>query len=227
MVIGGITPVTTVDYPGYLSCVIFVQGCPLRCRFCHNQHLGEFKRKTEYSEESVIETLRERVGFCDAVVISGGEPYSQPDLMDFMLRVKEMGYRLAVHTSGYYYDHFIKTFPILDWVGFDAKCVFADYKILVGVDCGHLVRQSLSALLESGIDYEIRTTVDPYYFTPERLLALGEELCEMGVKHYVLQEYREILKNERHALFSDIATNDVIDKLIVKFQKFEVRRIND
>lgn len=226
MRIGGITPVTTIDYPGYLSCVVFVQGCPLKCRFCHNKHLAKAGGGL-YDEKYLMDFLEERKGFCDAVVISGGEPYSQPDILEVMLKTREMGYKVGVHTSGFYKERFIETFPVLDWVGFDAKCLFHEYEVLTGVDCGSIVRESLTALLKSGVDYEVRTTVDPYYFTTEKLLSLAKDLSGMHVGKYVLQEYRDIKEGEKHIFFNQIATGDALNEIGSMFKHFDVRRAHE
>lgn len=224
MQINGITPVTTIDYPGYLSCVLFVQGCPLRCRFCHNGHLLSFDTPANYSENYVWDFLDERKNFCEAVVISGGEPYSQKDIKEFILKVKQMGYRIAVHTSGYYCEKFLDTLTNLDWVGLDIKCLIGDYKKLTGADCGGVIFASLQGLVKSGVPYEVRTTLDPYYFDSEKLLLLADFLSKNNVTNYVLQEYRDVVPNENHKHFSQIVSEENLTYIKTLFPNFTVRR---
>lgn len=223
MRIGGITPVTTIDFPGLISCVIFTQGCPMRCRFCHNKHLLDFYTKPLYDENYLFDFLKERVEFLDAVVISGGEPYGQEDIIQVIDRIKSMGYKVGVHTSGYYYDRFVESLSHIDWCGFDVKCCFEDYIKLVGVDSGEIAKKSLEALIKSGVSYEVRTTVDPYYFDEERVLLLSETLRKLGVKNYVLQEYRPILKDEVSKKLSEIVSSNVIESIKSKFDNFFIR----
>lgn len=227
MKIGGITPVTTIDYPEHVSCVLFIQGCPLRCRFCHNIHLTDFSVPQNYSDEYVLQFLDERKNFCEAVVLSGGEPYSQPDIIEFIKVIKAMGYKVAVHTAGYYKERFVDSLKHVDWVGFDIKCVPEDYPILTGVSCGEIAFKSLESLISSGVDYEVRTTVDPYYFTEERVSKLLDLLLCYGVTNYVLQEYRDIKDDEQHKFFHEIVTDQVVDKFSNKFKNFSIRRAHE
>ena len=78
--VGGVAPFTATDYPGQLAAVLFVQGCPWRCGYCHNTHLQPRTREGAVSWAKVMSFLARRVGLIDAVVFSGGEPTSDPAL---------------------------------------------------------------------------------------------------------------------------------------------------
>ena len=83
--IAAITPFTTIDYPGKLSAVAFVQGCPWRCIYCQNPWMQPKDFDPSLSHESwhrLEELLKRRRGLLDAVVFSGGEPTVDPALPD-------------------------------------------------------------------------------------------------------------------------------------------------
>ena len=102
MVIGGIQKISLIDYPGKLSCVLFLSGCNFKCPYCHNPQL--VKSDSAYSdcldEKAVYEFLESRKGLIDGVVISGGEPTLQKNLPLLCNEIKEMGYLVKLDTNG-------------------------------------------------------------------------------------------------------------------------------
>ena len=79
--VGGLTPFSTTDYPGMLAAVVFCQGCPWRCDYCHNPHLLPRKHPGGVEWSQVRDLLLRRQGLLDAVVFSGGEPTLQKELL--------------------------------------------------------------------------------------------------------------------------------------------------
>ena len=72
--VGAITSFTTIDFPGKLAAVAFIQGCPWDCTYCQNPWLRPFKFDPQYeheSWESLIALLSRRKGLLDGVVFSG------------------------------------------------------------------------------------------------------------------------------------------------------------
>lgn len=190
--VGGLTPLTTTDYPGHLAAVVFCQGCPWRCTYCHNPHLIPPWASAPIAWSSVMNFLSRRVGLLDAVVFSGGEPTLQSGLQQAVGEVKAMGFKCGLHTAGAYPQHLTSLLPLLDWVGFDIKAPFADYEQISQVPgSGRHVEASLQALLASGVSYECRTTVDLQYFDSTKLIDLAQSLAASGVRHYVLQTCRD------------------------------------
>lgn len=187
--VGGFTPLTTIDYPDHLSAVVFCQGCPWRCRYCQNGHLLERKRTPKVAWNEILRFLERRRGLLDAVVFSGGEPTLQKNLVIAVRQVRELGYGVALHTAGSYPNRLATILPYLDWVGIDIKGPFENYERITGVSgSGNRARESLQALLASGIDYEVRTTVHPELLSAESLSRLIKLLKELGVRRHVLQE---------------------------------------
>lgn len=189
--VGGLTPLSTTDWPGMLAAVVFCQGCPWRCGYCHNPHLIPAQGSSEIPWDDVIAFLRRRQGLLDGVVFSGGEPTSQADLADAMREVRALGFKVGLHTGGAYPRRLAEVLPLVDWVGLDAKAQFADYARITGVDgSGERARSSLERVLASGVGHEIRTTVHPALLADDEVVGLARALADRGVKRYVLQAFR-------------------------------------
>ena len=95
--VGGLVPLTTLDYPGLLACVLFCQGCAWRCRYCHNPELIAPRGAEEIPWPRLLDFLRRRQGLLQAVVFSGGEANLQAALSDAMRTVRELGFRVGLH----------------------------------------------------------------------------------------------------------------------------------
>ena len=189
--VGGYTPFSATEYPGLLSAVVFVQGCPWRCGYCHNPHLQPRTSAAALSWTALLDTLEKRSGLLDAVVFCGGEPTMDPGLGQAMREVRDMGFRIGLETAGIYPARLREVLPLVDWVGIDVKAPFQHYAGITGVTGnGKPVRDSLAAILASGVDYECRTTVHPAQLPPALLLELAQSLADMGVRRYVLQQFR-------------------------------------
>ncbi|HLP42366.1 MAG TPA: anaerobic ribonucleoside-triphosphate reductase activating protein, partial [Fibrobacteria bacterium] len=130
--VGGVVPFSTVDYPGKFAAVVFCQGCPWKCEFCHNPHLLSFRPAEASGWESVQALLERRKGLLDAVVFSGGEPTAQADLAVCAREAREMGYAVGLHTGGAYPERFQEVLPWVDWVGLDIKTNFEEYHRVTG-----------------------------------------------------------------------------------------------
>ncbi|HEY9031715.1 MAG TPA: anaerobic ribonucleoside-triphosphate reductase activating protein [Kangiella sp.] len=210
--VGGLTPLTTIDYPNHLSCVVYCQGCAWRCRYCHNPELIPTKADQSYDWQELIEFLQKRQGLLEAVVFSGGEPLLQSALVPAIEAVKAMGYKVGLHTGGSAPKRFRAVLPNVDWVGFDVKDLPEFGDAIIRVDGAAQANwQSLDVLLNSGVDYECRTTVHWNLTNPERVLKLAKALAAKGVKNYNLQIARN--KNTLdESLRSDDFAYSMIDK---------------
>ena len=94
----------TVDGPG-IRYVIFMQGCPLKCKYCHNRDTWDFSGGEEYSVDEVIDRIKRCKSYIDAsgggVTVSGGEPLLQPQfLIELFKRLKELNISTALDTAG-------------------------------------------------------------------------------------------------------------------------------
>lgn len=189
--VGGFVPLSTADWPGRLAAVVFCQGCPWRCGYCHNPHLQPARTGALLDWRLIAVKLACRRGLLDGVVFSGGEPTAQATLRSAMLEVRDMGFAVGLHTAGMYPRRLKRLLPLADWVGFDVKTAFPEYASVIGVEGGGpRVSESLRAVVDSGVDCEFRTTVHPRLIPPHRLMSLAECLASLGIRRYVLQEFR-------------------------------------
>lgn len=189
--VGGLTPLSSTDWPGQLSAVVFCQGCPWRCGYCHNPGLIPAQAESEIAWDEVMALLRRRQGLLDAVVFSGGEPTLQASLPEAMREVRALGFKIGLHTGGMYPRRLEAVLPWVDWVGLDVKAPFEAYAGVTGVDgSGARALESLQQLLASGVDYEVRTTVHPELLDDVALATLARDLAARGVKRYVVQAFR-------------------------------------
>ena len=189
--VGGLTPLSATDWPGQLSAVVFCQGCPWRCAYCHNPHLLRARGPTEIAWEDVLAFLRRRNGLLDGVAFSGGEPLAQHGLPDAMQAVRRMGFGVGLHTAGAYPKRLSQVLPLLDWVGFDVKAPFEAYASITQIQgSGAEAMESARLVIDSGVAYEFRTTVHPRQLAPEAVESLVDDLARLGARHYALQEFR-------------------------------------
>ena len=197
LVIGGWVPFTTVDFPGKLACVVFLQGCPWRCPYCHNPHLR--KRVPPAAANSgrwtaIIQHLTKRSGVLDGVVFSGGEPLLQPALLAAVHEIRKMGFLTGLHTAGIYPERLRRTLPHLDWVGLDMKAPPDERydKITGRKGSARLFRRSLEVLIESQVPFQIRTTVDPALLSRTDIMDLQDWLKNQNLAQSILQQYRQL-----------------------------------
>lgn len=189
--VGGLTALTSIDFPGRLAAVVFCQGCPWRCGYCHNPGLLDATQPGELPWARVRAFLAQRRGLLDGVVFSGGEPTLQAGLDRAVCEVRELGFEAALHTGGMYPARFAALLPRLDWVGLDIKGPWARIDSITRASGGaRRVRASLQHLLASGVAYECRTTWHPGLFGIDELRALADALAAMGVRRWALQECR-------------------------------------
>ena len=199
IIIGGLVPFTTIDYPTKISAVLFLQGCPWRCIYCSNQQLLNFRKPTEQDKnnyEYVLELLKKRVKILDAVVFSGGEATAQAEeVITAIKEIKEFAphFKFGLHTNGCFPEKLSELLPYINWVGLDIKAPCKKYEQITKVKgSGEFAFAALEILLKSGKDFEVRTTADPTVLTKEDILEIAETISKAGVKHYAVQRCRPV-----------------------------------
>lgn len=191
LVVGGLAPMSTCDWPGRLVATVFCQGCPWDCAYCHNPDLIDSRRAGRVPWSRVRGLLDRRRGLLDGVVFSGGEPTRQPALLPAVREVREAGFAVGLHTSGAHPRRLAEVLPLVDWVGLDVKATPARYEAVTRVAASaERAFASLRLVLEAGVAVQVRTTVDPTVLAPDDVAELGETLRAMGVTDHVLQEVR-------------------------------------
>ncbi|MFW5995644.1 MAG: anaerobic ribonucleoside-triphosphate reductase activating protein [Halanaerobiaceae bacterium] len=195
MKIAGIRKTSLIDYPGKISTVIFTQGCNFCCPYCHNGELipAESEEK-EYMDSCIfLDFLDERSQLLDGVVITGGEPTLQPDLVEFISRIREKDYQIKLDTNG-------SSFPVIeelvesdlvDFLAVDIKGAPGNYDRYMALDSGPVlasVRDTVKLVLESNIEYELRTTVVPGLHDREEIKNIANFIS--GAEQFVIQNFR-------------------------------------
>jgi pyruvate formate lyase activating enzyme len=166
-----------IDFPGKISAIVFTQGCNINCRYCHNPELitpaqGE---QSPYGEDDVISYLEKRRGALDGVVITGGEPTIHPDLKDFILKIKKVGYLIKLDTNGTnpkLLREIIEA-KLLDFIAMDVKAPFDKYEAICQTPVNiEDIKNSMRAIVASGVPYEFRTTYDKTVLNDEDIVRL-------------------------------------------------------
>lgn len=161
MKFSGFVPESFQDYDKGLSSVLFVPSCNYKCPTCHAKKI--LQQEIIYDEEDILENLKKRKKYINKVVISGGEPNSQPDLIPFLRKLKQEDFDVKLDTNG---SDGSKLQQILEenlanYVAMDVKGPFYLYGKLIGKDNYSNIEESMKILSNSNTDYEFRTTVVP------------------------------------------------------------------
>ncbi len=200
MFISGFHKTTLLDYPGCIAAAIFTGGCNFRCPFCHNSGLVQDPFKEGLvPEDEVLAFLDKRKKILKGVCITGGEPTLQPDLPDFIGKVRKMGYRVKLDTNGYRPEVLRELLEsgLLDYAAMDIKNCPEKYGAAADpTPPGHAggvhlekIKESIKLLLDGQIDYEFRTTVVKELHTVEDIAAIGAWV--KGTPAYYLQKFED------------------------------------
>ena len=194
MIVGGLQKHSMIDYPGKVSCVCFLTGCNFDCPYCHNPHLvrGDLARLDPMDEGGFYRFLEARRGLLDGVVVSGGEPTLDGELIPLCRRIKAMGYPVKLDTNGSRPD-VIKSLMdegLVDYIAMDIKTDPCLYPLFIKreFDPASLL-SSIRMIMEWGLDYEFRTTcVKPLVHS--QVVKDIARIIE-GAKLYALQSFRD------------------------------------
>jgi pyruvate formate lyase activating enzyme len=196
MLIGGLQPLTLIDFPDKVSAILFTAGCNMRCGYCHNPELvlPELIKKNQknfVSEDDFWSFLDSRKGFLDGIVISGGEPTLQPDLIPFLETIKSQGFLIKLDTNGTAPDIIEKIIErkLVDYIAMDIKSPLDDYEQLVATKLSIPdIKRSQAIIKNSGLPYEFRTTVINGFHSMEDIKSIIKS-C-IGAKKYTIQNFR-------------------------------------
>jgi pyruvate formate lyase activating enzyme len=228
----GVNTFSTTDFPSGMSAVFFTKGCPLRCQWCFNHELQDFRFSEDLLPEDRIdadkveEFFHNRKGLIDAIVISGGEPLAQAGVAQFLTLAKSYGYQTGLHTSGVHPHKLVPMIDLVDWVGLDIKSLPQYYDDLTHFkNSWKLVEQTLKTLILNHIHFEARTSTSPEFLSALEIEELMYLLKDYGVKNYAIQELQSP-EDKELANFSHYSHEEkshlkfTADRL---FQKFEWR----
>ena len=181
MKIVGIQKLTLLDYPGKVACTVFLNGCNFRCPYCHNAELlGDGEEVMTVA--GLLAFLRKRQGILEGVCITGGEPTLHPELPALLKEVRALGYAAKLDTNGYRPEilEAVLSQGLVDYVAMDLKNGPEDYAETVGLAQVELakIRQSIRLLMDSPVDFELRTTVANPLHSGETITSMANWLRE-------------------------------------------------
>ena len=194
MMIGGLLKNSMIDYPGKISCGIFLSGCNFDCPYCHNPELvgACARRAAKFDTDSVYRFIETRKGFLDGVVISGGEPTLQADLYELCRNIKNMGYPVKLDTNGSRPQVLKRLIAdrLLDYIAMDLKTDPIKYATYIQSNCNvKAILSSIEIVMESGVDYEFRTTCVKPIVTAQTIENIS---CLInGARLYALQRFHK------------------------------------
>lgn len=190
MQLAGLVKTSLIDYPGRLSAVVFTQGCNFRCGFCHNPDLIPTVGDNGTSEIEFFEFLETRRNILEGVVITGGEPTIQPDLMQFISRIRDHRLQIKLDTNGSNPEtlkRLIET-KLLDYIAMDIKGIFGKYNQICRFGDTAKIKESIGIIMDSGVPYEFRATVLPEFHEMTDFEELGKAI--EGASRFAVQGFR-------------------------------------
>lgn len=232
MVIGGLQKISLIDFPEKVSCVIFFSGCNFDCPYCHNPQLakGEAQRSGFLSESQIFRFLESRKGLLDGVVLSGGEPTIQDDLLSICKKVKQLGFAVKVDTNGSRPGVIRRLLKegFVDYIAMDIKTDPLSYSPVIKKNIEpDDIFSSIRIIMTSSINYEFRTTcVRP--FVNENVVKRISE-CIKGAMLYALQRFHpaamlhpeffqnnEIGYDDQNLSYLQSIAEPLVDKCIIR-----------
>ena len=198
MNIRGLTKFSLVDFPGKICAIIFVGGCNFRCPYCHNPYLVIYHdSQPQISEEEVLDFLKTRIGKLDGVVISGGEPALYPNVVKFAKKIKELGFEIKFDTNGSNPELAIEMWEngLIDMFGIDYKTSESRYNEIALTNVPEIalkVKKLLKFVSQKNIPCDIRTTVHKKFHSKEILIQMRNELNEIGIKDWYIQQFHPV-----------------------------------
>jgi pyruvate formate lyase activating enzyme len=225
MLLGGFQKLTLIDFPGHIAATVFTVGCNFRCPFCHNPELVHTTHNMEHGtvlEREFFDFLESRRGKLEGVCITGGEPTLQPDIIEFIRKIKNLGYKVKLDSNGTRPDVLRQLFQerLLDFVAMDIKSAPEKYERTTNskVDLER-IRLSVELIRNSGVDYEFRTTVVPGLHEEADFEKIGAWL--EGAKRYALQAFEDKGKIFDPSLKERIKGKKLdLDKIKKKIEKY-------
>jgi len=193
MRLAGLQKNSLIDYPGKVSCVLFLSGCNFDCPYCHNPDLvrGSLSCLASPDEKTVYEFLGRHKGFLDGVVISGGEPTLNKNLFHLCEKIKQMGYPLKLDTNGSQ-PQVIKRLireGLIDYIAMGIKTDPFHYSPLIikDYDPGNILT-SIHTIMETARAYEFRTTCVKPIVAEQDIENIAKTIG--GATLYILQRFR-------------------------------------
>jgi len=178
-----ITPLTMLDYPDNLACIVWFPGCSMRCRYCYNPRIVN-AREGKRSFDDVTAFLKKRQGLLDAVVMSGGECTGSGRLIELCETGRELGFKIKIDTNG--------TNPavlqriigqgLADYIALDYKAPRSKFAAVTGITDFDAFEASLDLLIDSAVKFEVRTTYHSQLLDAADIEEMAADLNQRGYR---------------------------------------------
>ncbi|MFW5988320.1 MAG: anaerobic ribonucleoside-triphosphate reductase activating protein, partial [bacterium] len=194
--LAGLQKTSVIDFPDQISAVVFTQGCNFYCAYCHNSQLIPLKLpegKELMPEEYFFDFLEKRKKLLDGVTITGGEPLLQPNLKEFIKKIKQ-DYDLLIKldtngSSSANLKELIES-GLIDYLAVDIKFSWSNYKQLAPAGVVPEIQDSVEMIINSDLDYEFRTTVVPGLHHKKEIEKIAQQI--KGAENYFIQNFRAL-----------------------------------
>lgn len=230
MKIAGLNKLTITDYPDHVACIIFTQGCNMKCPYCHNSSLIEIQ-EGQISEEEVFNYLTKREHILDGIVISGGEPLIQSDLKDFLRKLRKFNLKIKLDTNGLMSEKLKEIIDekLVDYIAMDIKNEIANYKETanIKIDVSNQILTSIKLIENSNIDYEFRTTIVKQFHDIQNLINITKLLDKKSKLYF--QNFSDsdgVLHKDLHG-FSEQELAHIQNEVQLHFSNSSVRGLKN
>jgi pyruvate formate lyase activating enzyme len=169
MFIGGLEKMTLTDFPNKVACIVFLVNCNFRCPYCYNKELTSYKffkksKRKLIPEEEFFSFLNQNKKMLDGVVITGGEPTCTPQIIDFVKKIKKLGFEVKFDSNGSDPEilRYLIDKKLVDYIAMDIKSPLGKYKKITRSRIAQkTIRASIKLICSTKIPHEFRTTLYP------------------------------------------------------------------
>lgn len=231
MLFGGLQKTTLVDYPGKVAATVFTAGCNFRCPYCHNPELvlpELIKKQPKIIEKEVLDFLKERQKLLEGLCITGGEPTIQPDLIDFIRKVKKLGFLIKLDTNGSCPDVLNNLIEkkLIDYVAMDIKAPKEKYEIFSEDEyIVEKIDKSIELLKQDKVDYEFRTTLVSDILDEQDILSIIDWI-KFAPRYYLQRFQKGKILDEKFKdaePWSEQRTKQLLKKIKPYFSECNIR----
>ncbi len=232
-IFSGMQRFTTIDFPKKTAITLFTGGCNFRCVYCHNPDLVFPERIKYLDTKEIVNFLIKRRNLIEGVVVCGGEPSIHANLIKWIRFLKELGYKVKLDTNATNKKLINQVIEekLVDYFAIDYKASLENYEKIVArkVDT-KTIFENIKTIVDSGIEYEIRTTIHNAFFSKEDITQMIMELKSIGVENYFLQSYKQPEETVGNITENGIGSTELIQGfngvLTEKFSKTGLRNVD-